>query len=140
VNEESLTYRRALRVTAIGIAALAIIAVPVGLLVGGTAGLIAAEIGVAVAALSGVTTQIAMVIGHQREPHIMAAIVGGSWLLKMFIIVIALLVLQGIDGFHKGLFAAFAVIGVLGTLAVDFWVIRSARIPYVDPGAGAGSK
>lgn len=139
MNEESITYRRALRVTVIGIAALALIAVPVGLLVGGTAGLLAAEIGVAVAALSGVTTQVAMVIGHDREAHVMAAIIGGSWLLKMLIIVVALLLLQGVEDFHRGLFAGFAVVGVLGTLAVDFWVIRSARIPYVDPGSRSGS-
>lgn len=135
MNAETTTYRRALRATVIGIAVLAIVAVPVGLLVGGGAGLLAAEIGVAVAALSGVTTQVAMVVGHDREPHVMAAIVGGSWLLKMLIIIVALIVLSGIDGFHRGLFAGFAVAGVLGTLAVDFWVIRSARIPYVDPGA-----
>ncbi|WP_084105687.1 hypothetical protein [Demequina sp. NBRC 110056] len=135
MTAESTTYRKALRVTAILVIGLAVIAVPVGLLVGGTAGLVAAEIGVLVAALSGITTQVAMVIGHDREPHIMAAIMGGSWLLKMLIIIVALLVLQGVDGFHKGLFAGFAVAGVLGTLAVDFWVIRSARIPYVDPGA-----
>lgn len=140
MNEEAVTYRRALRVTIIGIAALAIVAVPVGLLVAGGAGLAAAEIGVAVAALAGVTTQVAMVVGHHREAHVMAAIIGGSWLLKMLIIVVALLLLQNVDGFHKGLFAAFAVVGILGTLAIDFWVIRSARIPYVDPGARSGSK
>ncbi|WP_084101824.1 hypothetical protein [Demequina sp. NBRC 110051] len=132
MNEESLTYRRALRVTAIVIAALAVIAAPVGLLVAGGAGLVAAEIGVLVAALAGLTTQIAMVIAHDKPAHVMAGYVGGSWLAKMLIIVIALIVLQGIDGFHKVLFAAFCVGGVLATLVVDFWVIRSARIPYVD--------
>ncbi|WP_297081159.1 hypothetical protein [uncultured Demequina sp.] len=133
---ESTTYRRALRLTVYGVVALAVLAVPVGLLVAGGAGLVAAEVGVAVAALSGVTTQVAMVISHNREPHVMAGIIGGSWLLKMLIIIVALLVLSGIDGFHRPLFAGFAVAGVLFTLAVDFWVIRSARIPYVDPDAG----
>ena len=135
MNEESATYRRALRITVIGVAALAIIAVPVGLIVAGGPGLLAAEVGVLVAALSGVTTQVAMVLSHDRPAHVMAATIGGSWLLKMLIIIVALLVLSGVDGFHRGLFAGFAVAGVLGTLAVDFWVIRSARIPYVDPGS-----
>ncbi|WP_084038209.1 hypothetical protein [Demequina sp. NBRC 110053] len=135
MTAESTTYRKALRFTAILVVALAIIAVPVGLVVGGTAGLVAAEIGVLVAALAGITTQVAMVIGHDREPHIMAAILGGSWLVKMLIIIVALLVLQDVEGFHRELFAGFAVAGVLGTLVVDFWVIRSARIPYVDTSA-----
>ncbi|WP_084077037.1 hypothetical protein [Demequina sp. NBRC 110057] len=135
MTEESRTYRRALRVTVIVIVALAVIAVPVGLLVAGGAGLLAAEVGVAVAALAGLTTQIAMLVAHQKPPHIMAAYIGGSWLGKMLIIIVALLVLQGIEGFHKELFAAFAVTGIIATLAIDFWVIRNARIPYVDSGS-----
>ena len=135
MNEESRTYRRALRVTVIVIVALAVIAVPVGLLVAGTAGLIAAETGVLVAALAGLTTQVAMVVAHDKPAHVMAGYVGGSWLAKMLIIVIALVVLAGIDGFHRELFAGFAVTGVIATLVVDFWVVRSARIPYVDGGS-----
>lgn len=135
MNEESLTYRRALRVTIIVIVALAVIAVPVGLLVAGGAGVLAAEVGVAVAALAGLTTQVAMVVAHQKPPHMLAAYVGGSWLAKMFVIVIALLVLDGVEGFHKGLFAGFMLTGVIATLVVDLWAMRSARIPYVDEGS-----
>lgn len=135
MTEESRTYRRAMRVTAIGIAALAVIAIPVGLIIAGGAGLLAAEVGVAIAALAGLTTQGAMVLAHAKPAHVMAGYVGGSWLLKMLIIIIALIVLQGIDGFHKGLFAGFMLVGVIGTLAIDFWVIRKARIPYVEGGS-----
>ena len=135
MTEEATIYRRALRVTAIGIGALAIIAIPVGLLVAGSPGLLAAEVGVAVAALAGLTTQVAMMMGHNRAPQMMAAILMGSWLLKMIIIVIALLVLQGVDEFHRALFATFALVGVFGTLAVDLWAVRATRLPYVDPGS-----
>lgn len=135
MTEEANLYRRALRVTAVGLGVLAIIAIPVGLVVDGAAGLLAAEVGVAIAALSGITTQVAMVVGHRRIPHMMAAIVLGSWLLKMIIIVIVLLVLQGVDGFHKALFAVFMLVGVFGTLAADLWAARVTRVPYVDPGS-----
>ena len=135
MTEEANLYRRALRLSAIGLGALAIIAVPVGLLVDGGAGLLAAEVGVAIAALAGLTTQVAMLFGYSRLPHMMAAMVLGSWLVKMLIIVIAMLVLQGVDGFHKVLFAVFMLVGVFGTLAADFWAVRSTRLPYVDPGS-----
>ncbi|MFV0632595.1 hypothetical protein [Demequina sp.] len=140
MSAESATYRKATRYTLIAVIALALIAIPVGLMVGGGAGLFAAEIGVAVTALSGLTTQVAMVMGHDREPHMMAAIVGGSWLVKMFIIVIAMIVLQDIDGFPKGLFAGFLLVGVVTTLVIDLWVIRKARIPYVEPRADDAQK
>lgn len=135
MTEESRTYRRALRITVYCLVGLAILAIPVGLLVAGGAGLAAAEIGVAVAALAGLTTQGAMVLAHDKPAHVMGAYVGGSFLVKMLIIIVALLALQGIDGFHKGLFAGFMLVGVLATLAIDFWVIRKARIPYVEGGS-----
>ena len=133
MSEEANLYRRALRLTAIGLAALAVIAIPIGLLIGGAVGLLAAEVGVGVAAIAGLTTQAAMMMGHRRTPHMMAAIVLGSWLLKMIIIVIVLLVLQGVDGFHKGLFAVFMLVGVFGTIAADLWAVKVSRVPYVDP-------
>lgn len=135
MTEEAQIYRRALRMTAIGLGVLAIIAIPIGLVVDGAAGLLAAGVGVAVAALAGLTTQVAMVMGHSRAPHLMAATVLGSWLLKMIIIVIALVVLQGVEGFHKVLFAVFMLVGVFGTLAADLWSVRATRLPYVDPGS-----
>ncbi|MDN4481115.1 hypothetical protein [Demequina muriae] len=138
MNEETATYRRALRATAIAIVALAIIAVPVGLWVDGGSGVLAAEAGVAVAALSGITTQVAMLLGHRQAPHIMAAYIGGSWLLKMLLIVIALVALGSIEGFHRGLLAGFALAGVVATLAIDMWAMRAGRIPYVDPSSNAG--
>ncbi|MFN3865902.1 MAG: hypothetical protein ACK4MD_04215 [Demequina sp.] len=133
MNEETATYRRALRATIITIAVLAIVAVPVGLLVAGGAGVLAAEAGVAVAALSGITTQAAMLLGHRQAPHMLAMYVLGSWLLKMIIIVVALFALGTIEDFHRGLLAGFALAGVFMTLAIDVWAIRASRIPYVDP-------
>lgn len=135
MTEESRVYRSAMRATVILVVGLAVIAVPVGLLVADGTGLIAALVGVAVAALSGITTQVAMLVGHRQPPHVMAAYVAGSWLLKMIIIVVSLLLLSRIDDFHRELFAAFAVAGVLGTLGVDMWALRKGRVPYADPGS-----
>lgn len=132
---EARVYRTALRNTMIGLAILAVLAVVIGALVAGSTGVIAALVGVAVAALAGLTTQAAMAWGHKRSTDQMAMAIAGSWLLKMFIIVIALLILQGIENFHKELFAAFAVTGVILTLVVDFWVIKASRVPYVEPGS-----
>ncbi len=135
MNEETVTYRRALRATVIVIAVLAVIAVPVGLWVAGGGGVLAAESGVAIAALSGLTTQAAMLVGHRQPPHMLAVYMLGSWLVKMLLIVAGLVVLGNIDGFHRGLLAGFALAGVFATLAIDMWAIRASRIPYVNPGS-----
>lgn len=130
---EARVYRTALRRTGIGLGVLAVLAVAVGALVAGGRGVVAALVGVGVAALAGLTTQAAMSWGHKRSVDHMTMAVAGSWLLKMFFIVVALFLLQRIDGFHKELFAAFAVVGVVLTLAVDFWVLTKSRVPNVIP-------
>ncbi|WP_062212841.1 hypothetical protein [Demequina oxidasica] len=132
---EARVYRTALRRTGLGLLALAIIAIVVGALVAGGRGVVAGLVGVGVSALAGLTTQAAMSWGHKRSTDQMTMAVAGSWLLKMVIIVAALLILQNIESFHKQLFAIFAVSGVLLTLAVDFWVLRASRVPYVIPGS-----
>jgi len=136
---ESSVYRTAMRRTVFGLAVLAVLAMIVGAIIAGGPGVAAALVGVGVAALAGVTTQVAMLWGHSRSTDQMAMAIAGSWLLKMILIVVALLILQGIDGFHKELFAAFAVVGVLLTLAVDFWVLRKSRVPYVSPSSKSPS-
>lgn len=132
---EARVYRTALRRTGVGLGVLALLAVAVGAFVAGGRGVIAGLVGVGVAALAGLTTQAAMSWGHKRSPDQMTMAIAGSWLLKMILIVAALLILQGIEDFHKEVFAAFAVTGVLLTLAVDFWVLRASRVPYVEPGS-----
>lgn len=132
---ESSVYRTAMRRTVFGLAVLAVLAVIVGMIIAGGSGVTAALVGTGVAALAGVMTQVAMLWGHSRSTDQMAMAVAGSWLLKMAVIVVALLVLKQVEGFHKELFAAFAVAGVLLTLAVDFWVLRSSRVPYVETGS-----
>lgn len=132
---ESRVYRTALYRTGFGLGVIAVLGVVIGAVVAGGRGVVAALVGVGVAALAGLTTQAAMSWGHRRSTDQMAIAIAGSWLLKMVLIVVALLVLKKVDGFHKELFAAFAVAGVLLTLVVDFWVLRASRVPYVKAGS-----
>ena len=134
MTAEAALYRRAIRLTSLWLAGIAVVGAVVGWLVGGSAGLIAALVGAAVAALGALPTQWAMLVGHERAPHVLAGIVAFSFLGKMAVILVALLVLQQIDGFHKPMFAATVIAGVVASLAIDFMTVRKARVPYVDPG------
>ncbi|WP_062463659.1 hypothetical protein [Demequina soli] len=134
MTAEEALYRRALRLTAIVLGALAVVGGAVAWIVVGPDGALAAVVGAAVAALGALPTQYAMLKGHTRPPHVMAGIVAFSWLGKMLVIIVALLVLQGVDSFHRPSFAATAVVGLLAGLVVDVSLLRKSRIPYVEPG------
>ncbi|MEX0913824.1 MAG: hypothetical protein WDZ57_02610 [Demequina sp.] len=129
---EADVYRRALYATGVVIIVIAVVGAVVGYTIDGVTGLVGAGTGVGVAAVSGLTTQAAMLVGHRKSSNAMASIVLGSWALKMLLIIVALLVLQGIDGFHRPLFATAALTGVVLTLVIDVWVLHRSRVPYVD--------
>lgn len=135
MTSEADVYRTALRATGVMIVCVAVIGAVGGYMIAGVTGVVAAGTGVGVAAVSGLTTQAAMLIGHRRPSTSLAAIVLGSWAIKMLVIIVALLLLQGIEGFHRPLFAATAMTGIVVTLAIDVWVLHRASVPYVDPEA-----
>ncbi len=127
---ESRAYRWALAATGIALAGIAVVSVAVAASARGTNGVWAALAGVAVAAVSGMVTQGAMIIGHRREPMVFVSIVAGAWLAKMFVIVLGVVLLGSIDGIDRGTFGTVTLMGVGATLAIDLFAVRRARISY----------
>lgn len=134
MSAESDLYRRAIRLSSIALVGLAAVGAAVGAVLDGSAGAIAAVVGAAVAALGAISTQVAMLIGHTRSPQALAGIVLFAFLGKMLILIVALLVLQGIDGFNRPIFAVVTITCLVATLAIEVDALRRARVPYVDPG------
>ncbi len=135
-SAEARTYRWALRATGIVLAATAVVSVAIATALRGTEGLWAALGGVAVAALSGMVTQGAMLVGYRREPGIFASIVAGAWLAKMFVIVIGVLLLGRVEAIDRGTFGIVILVGVGATLAIDVFAVKRARIPYTGSSSG----
>lgn len=136
---EGAAYRWAMRATGIVLGVIAIVGAVVGGFIAGATGVWGALAGVAVAAISGLVTQGAMVLGYRKEPHIFATYVGGSWLAKMVIIVVGLLALAQVDALDRRTFGIVAVIAVVATLAVDLQAVKRARISYTGSSSETGS-
>lgn len=134
-DEEGAAYRWALFATLTVMGAVLVIGAAVGFAVRGTPGLWAAIAAVAVAAVSGLTTPAAMMLGYKKEPHIFASYVGASWLAKMVVIVVGLLALAQVDSLDRGTFGIIALVAVGATLVVDLLAVRRARISYTGSGA-----
>ncbi len=132
-SAEGDAYRWALRASALSLAVIAITGTVVAGMLRGGPGVWGAVAGVGLAAVGALVTQVAMVVGYRRSPNMFASIVGGSWLAKMFIIVIGLLVLTGVSGLDRPSFGVVAMLGVVVTLAIDVFAVIKARVPYVIP-------
>lgn len=139
-EEEGAAYRWAIRATVVVLGAIAVVGATVGAVVAEAAGVWGALAGVAVAAVSGLVTQAAMVMGYRKEPHVFATYVGGSWLAKMVLIVVGLLALAQVDALDRRTFGIVAVVAVIATLGIDMYAVRRARISYTGSGTGRGSE
>ena len=129
-DAEARTYRWALTATGISLAVLAAISVTAGAVWRGPDGVWAAVAGVAVAAVSGLVTQGAMLVAHRRDPNVFASIVAGAWLAKMFAIVIGVVALGRVDAIDRQMFGIVVLVGVTATLAIDLIAVKRGRVSY----------
>jgi hypothetical protein len=132
-SAEGGAYRWALKMTGIALAVIAAVSVPVVAELRTADAIWSALAGIAVAAVSGMVTQGAMLIAHRREPTVFASIVAGAWLTKMAIIVVGILALSRVPGIDRPSFAGVAMVGILVTVGIDVWAVMKARVPYVIP-------
>ena len=138
-DAEGDAYRWALRVSAMSVAALAVVGAVVAGLVRGGEGVWGAVAGAALAALGALVTQAAMVVGYRRPAQQFASIVGGSWLVKMVVILGGMLALTRVAGIDRPSFGAVALAGIVATLGIDLIAVRKARIPYAATGSKSGA-
>lgn len=135
----AVPMRRLLLVVAVAVAVATPIAVLVGWLVAGIAGVWAALLGLAIpVAFFGITSAIALAT-WRLGPQALGPTVLGSWLLKLVLLLGVLASLRGADFYSRGVFAAVFLVGVIGYLGLEAWVVLRARTPYVEPVSNAQS-
>ncbi|UZN04451.1 hypothetical protein [Cellulomonas sp. S1-8] len=128
-------FRRALRDTGILLGVLTVLGLGIGALVAGMPGVWGALIGVALALVFSGTTVVAMLRTLHSPPHTMAAVVMGTWLAKVLVVVVVLALLRDQDFYSRGVLAAVLAVGVIGSAVLDFRAVNGGRVPYVEPGA-----
>lgn len=129
---ERRVLRTALRDTLLLLAGLAVVGVAVGALVSGAAGVWGALVGVALAAFfCGVTIwSMARTVG--ASPAATGAVVMGSWIAKIVVLVVVLAVLRGQDFYDRWVLIAVLAVGAIGSALLDYRAVQRGRVPYVQ--------
>jgi hypothetical protein len=128
--------RTALRDCLILVAGLAVLGSLVGLLVAGLPGLWGGLIGAAIAAFFCGTTVWSMLYTVGKGATAMGAVVMGSWLAKMVVLVAVLLVLTRFDFYDRVVLFVVLLIGAIGSALLDYRAVKNGRVTYVEPDAG----
>ncbi|MCB2174889.1 MAG: hypothetical protein KQH57_03715 [Actinomycetales bacterium] len=125
--------RRALRHLLWLLAALAVAGSVFGWFVAGAAGVWGALIGVGVALVFSGTTVLAHLRTADAPATTTGAVILGSWLAKMALLVVLLAVLDGLTFYDRTVLVAVLVVGVVGSAYLDYLAVTKERVPYVDP-------
>ncbi|MFC8798342.1 hypothetical protein ACFT2C_11465 [Promicromonospora sp. NPDC057138] len=133
---ERAVLRSAARDGLILVAGLAVLGSVVGFLVGGLPGLVIALIGAGVVAVFCGTTVWSMWATVGKPLPTLAAVVMGSWIAKVVVLIAVLTVLKGtVDEWLtpgvRGVVLGVVAIGAIGTALLDYRAVRNGRVPYV---------
>jgi len=128
-------FRTSLRTMLWLLGGLLVLGVPIGWLVAGSAGVWGALIGVGLALVFSGTTIVAMLRTAHSNAQVMAAVVMGTWLAKVIVVIVVLAILRDQDFYSRQVLAVVLLVGVLGSAYLDYRAVTRARIPYGDPSA-----
>jgi hypothetical protein len=130
-------FQRALRDMLVLVAALAVLGGAAGALLVDppSAGIWGAALGVLVTLLFSGSTVLAMLLTARSSVTAASGALVGTWLVKMLVLIIAFSVLRDLDFYHRGVFVVVVMVGVLGSVLLDYRAVSTARVPYTDPGA-----
>jgi hypothetical protein len=104
----------------------------IGFLVDGTDGLVSVLLGTAVAILFSAVTAASMIVAVKFQLAAFFGIVMGSWLLKMVLFIVALLVLRDLSFINPVALFISLVVAIVGTVAIDTLVVTKSRVGYVS--------
>jgi len=122
-----------LRQMLILLAVLAVGGSAVGYLIAGSSGLWGALLGAGVVAFFMLTTAAVMLATAERPMHIASAAFMGSWVAKVAVIFVALLVLREETFYSPGVFFVVLSLAIIGSVAIEIRGALQARVPYVQP-------
>jgi multisubunit Na+/H+ antiporter MnhF subunit len=128
-------FRRALRETLVLVGAVAVVGIGVGALVTEPpiAGIWGALIGVVVTLVFSGTTVVSMLRTANSSPTTTAVVILGAWLVKMVLLVALFGVLERLTFYDRNVLVAVVLVGVLGSVLIDYHAVKNGRVPYVTP-------
>lgn len=125
-------FTKVLKLGSLLIAGIAALGSAIGFFAAGLPGLFGALVGSVIALVFVSLTAISVLVGGKLSLGGFYGVVLGGWLLKVMIFIGAIAIIKQIDGLNRVAIFATIVASVLGSLAVDGFVVTKSRIPVVS--------
>lgn len=125
--------RKAVRIGSLALLALAVVSALVWTLVDGREGLWGALMGAAIGGAFVLTTAVVVIATARSAPQTTAAVLLGTWLLKLLVAMGVVAALDGFDFYSRPALAVTIIAALIVVLAGETWAILKTRAPYVEP-------
>lgn len=132
-DPQNAGLRTAVRLGGLALVALAVISAVAWGLADGTPGLWGALMGAAIGGAFVLITAIVVIATAGVAPQTTAAILLGTWLLKLVVAIGVVAVIDRFDFYSRPAFAVTIVAALVVVLAAETWGILKTRTPYVEP-------
>lgn len=125
--------RRVLRVGLVASLVALPVAVLLGYVVAGAAGAWGAAIGMGIAVgFFAITVGVALGTASMDATALGASVLG-SWLIKMILLIVVLVLLRDADFYSRPVLFLALLVGTIGTLVIEALVVTRTQVPYTEP-------
>ena len=132
-SPQNAGLRTALRFGGLALAVLGVVSASCWGFVDGVPGLWGAVLGAAVGGAFVLTTAIVVMATAGSAPQTTAAILLGTWLLKLVVAIGVVVVLSRFDFYSRNAFAVTIIAALVVVLAAETWGVIKTKTPYVEP-------
>jgi energy-converting hydrogenase Eha subunit B len=130
-NNLSAMFRKALISTSVLVGLIALLGMGIGYLAVGSIAIASALIGSAIALVFSSVTILSIWFGSKLGLNGFFALLLGGWLVKIVVFALALSALSSAEFISGPVLFIAVVASVIGTLAIEMWVVLSSRVPTI---------
>jgi hypothetical protein len=124
--------RRVLRIGLLASLVALPVAVLIGYLVAGASGAWGAAIGMGIAVgFFAITVGVALGTAGMDTTALGASVLG-SWLIKMVLLIVVLVLLRDADFYSRPVLFVSLLVGTIGTLVLEALVVTRTQVPYTE--------
>lgn len=132
-SPQNAGLRVAVRLGGLALVALAVVSAVVWTLVDGMPGLWGALMGAALGGAFVLITAIVVIATAGAAPQTTAAVLLGTWLLKLIVAIGVVAVIDRFDFYSRPAFAVTIIAALVVVLAAETWGILKTKTPYIEP-------
>ncbi|HJE91621.1 MAG TPA: hypothetical protein K8V11_11510 [Dietzia timorensis] len=133
ISAHTVALRKALYVGIAGWLALSVLSVVLWMLVDGTPGVWGALVGAGIGGFFVLTTAITTLATAKSPATTMGAVLMGTWLLKLLIVLGVVFVIRDFDFYSRPALVVTMVLSLVVVLSLETWTIVKAKAPAVEP-------